>query len=66
MNAVTAAILFHDTCSPLEAQRVLRISKSLVYRAIHSGEIPSFTIGGSIKVRTAFLRAKLGITEPAI
>ena len=59
MNANTATILSNDTCTPQEIRRVLRSGKSAVYDAIKSGEIPSFRIGGTIKIPTSWLAAKL-------
>jgi hypothetical protein len=61
MKPATAAILFHDTCSPQELRRVLRSGRNSTYNAIAAGEIPSFRVGNSIKIPTSWLRAKLGI-----
>lgn len=45
--AVTVKVL-----TPAEVAEYLRISKTLVYRLIGSGEIPSFRVGGrSLRVR---------------
>jgi hypothetical protein len=65
MNPATAAILFHDFCSPGEVRKVLRIGRNATYNAIKSGDIPSFKIGGVIKVPTSWVRTKLGITTEA-
>jgi hypothetical protein len=61
MNPVTAAILFHDTCSPQELRRILRSGRNSTYNAIASGTIPSFRVGNNIKIPTSWLREKLGI-----
>jgi hypothetical protein len=61
MNDATAAILFHDTCSPSEVRRILRSGRNSTYNAIAAGEIPSFRVGNNIKIPTSWLRAKLGI-----
>lgn len=61
MNPATAAILFHDTCSPGEARIVLRSGRNSTYNAIKSGAIPSFRVGNNIKIPTSWLRAKLGV-----
>jgi hypothetical protein len=61
MNAATAAILDYDFCSPSEVRQILRTGRNATYNAIKTGDIPSFRIGGVIKVPTTWLRAKLGI-----
>lgn len=63
MNDATAAILFHETCSPSEARRILRSGRNSTYNAIERGEIPSFRIGGKIKIPTSWLRKQLGLAE---
>jgi len=63
MNDATAAILFHDTCSPQELRRILRTGRNSTYNAIASGEIPSFRVGKNIKIPTSWLREKLGIRD---
>jgi hypothetical protein len=65
MNDATAAILFHDTCSPQELRRVLRSGRNSTYNAIAAGEIPSFRVGNNIKIPTSWLREKLGLTQEA-
>jgi hypothetical protein len=65
MNDATAAILFHDTCSPQEVRRILRSGKNSTYNAIKSGAIPSFRVGNNLKIPTRWLRAKLGIQDAA-
>jgi hypothetical protein len=65
MNPATTAILFHDTCTPQELQRILRSGRNSTYNAIKSGAIPSFRIGNNIKIPTSWLRQILGI-PPAL
>ncbi|TNM69160.1 helix-turn-helix domain-containing protein [Streptomyces sp. NP160] len=45
-----------------EAATVLRISRATAYRLVHSGELPSITVGSSTRVLTAELRRMLGET----
>lgn len=61
MNPATAAILDYDFCSPTEVRQILRTGRNATYNAIKSGNIPSFRIGGVIKVPTTWVRTKLGI-----
>jgi hypothetical protein len=65
MNDATAAILDHDFCSPGEARRILRTGRNATYNAIKSGDIPSFRIGGVIKVPTSWIKLKIGPTTEA-
>jgi hypothetical protein len=60
MNPATAAILDYDFCSPSEVRQILRTGRNATYNAIKSGDIPSFRIGGVIKVPTTWVRTKLG------
>jgi hypothetical protein len=53
MNQATAAILDYDFCSPSEVRQIHRTGRNATYNAIKSGNIPSFRIGGVIKVRSA-------------
>jgi hypothetical protein len=61
MNPATAAILFHDTCSPRQLMQITQSGRNSTYASIKSGETPSFRVGNNIKIPTSWLRAKLGI-----
>jgi len=65
MDPTIAALLRTPALTPQEVQRVLRSSRSLTYSSIRNGTIPSFRLGKTIKVPTAWLKATLGLTESA-
>jgi hypothetical protein len=65
MNDTNAAILAHETLTPLEVQQILRASRSSVYRGIRKGSIPHFHIDGNVKIPAAWLRALLNLTTGA-
>jgi excisionase family DNA binding protein len=56
---------FGDVLTVREVARLLRVNKDAAYLAIHSGVIPHFKIGRSIRVPRAGLQKLLG-TEPLI
>jgi predicted DNA-binding transcriptional regulator AlpA len=65
MNDVTAAILANETLTPAEVQRILRASRSSIYRGISKGSIPSFRIDSNVRIPSAWLRALLLTTIAA-
>ncbi|RUL88173.1 helix-turn-helix domain-containing protein [Tautonia sociabilis] len=40
-----------DFMGVMDISVILGLSKSVVYRLIHSGELPSYKVGGTIKVK---------------
>lgn len=44
-------IIKSDFMSVMDISAILDLSKHVVYRLIHSGELPSYRIGGTIKVK---------------
>jgi len=44
---------------PSEAARLLGISRSKCYELIHSGDLPSIRLGGSLRIPVAELRHSL-------
>jgi excisionase family DNA binding protein len=40
-----------DFMSVMDISAVLGLSKHVVYRLVHSGELPSYKIGGTIRVK---------------
>jgi len=53
------------TMTVSEAARIIGISRSAGYRAVHKGEIPTIRIGGRLLVPTAKLRELLGMSHTA-
>jgi excisionase family DNA binding protein len=49
-------IMSLPTCSVDQAAKVLGIGRTQAYRAVHTGEIKTFRIGGRLLVPTAALR----------
>jgi hypothetical protein len=48
-----------------ETGKVLGLRRGATYAAAHSGDIRTVRFGRLLKVPTAWLRAKLGLDEPA-
>jgi hypothetical protein len=66
MTEVTnGALLDYDTLTPAEVQKILRASRSSIYRGISKGSIPSFRIDDNIKIPAAWIRGLLRTTVAA-
>ncbi len=67
MNDTTSAILSHPTMTPRELCHVFKTGKQATYRAISRKEIPSFCVGGILRIPTAWVVAQLqlGTTQAA-
>jgi excisionase family DNA binding protein len=63
MTLDISAILEKPTCTVEEFSRIFGLSKNPAYEAIRRGDVPSIRLGGSIRIPTAHIRAKLGL-EP--
>jgi excisionase family DNA binding protein len=55
-----------DTLRVEEAGRVLGVSRDTAYRAVHSGEIPSFRVGKKLFVPKRALAAMLGYADSTL
>jgi hypothetical protein len=64
-NDILTALLSNPTVTPGEFMQITRSGKNSTYKAILAGQIPSFAVGDNLKIPTAWLRAKLGLTEVA-
>jgi hypothetical protein len=60
-----AELLSRHTVTPDQCGQILGIGKNLTYLAIAKGDIKTFRIGRVHKIPTAWLKAKLGLTESA-
>ena len=60
---MTTAGPYPATLTVEQTALVLGISRSSAYRGIHTGQIPSFRIGGRILVPTAKVLDMLGLDE---
>lgn len=58
-------ILSKPVLKPSEVSRVLSISRSQVYQAVKSGEIPHFKVGTRICIPTHAIRKMIGLEEKA-
>jgi hypothetical protein len=56
------AILARPTCSVDEFGKIFGLSKNPAYEAVKRGDVPSVRFGGRIRVPTAPLKAKLGLS----
>jgi hypothetical protein len=67
MNDTIAAILSHPAMTPREFCHVFKTGKQATYQAIMRKEIPSFLIGGSLRIPTAWAveKLQLGTTQAA-
>jgi hypothetical protein len=65
MNEITK-LLNENAVLPLErAGRILGLKRGAIYAAARSGDIKTIRFGRLLKVPTAWLKAKLGLDEPA-
>jgi excisionase family DNA binding protein len=62
MTSDIMEILQQPTCSVEEFRRVMGISKNPAYEAVKRGEVPSIRMGKRIRIPTAPLKVKLGLT----
>jgi excisionase family DNA binding protein len=62
-----AAILSHPAMTPRELCHVFKTGKQATYQAIARKEIPSFFVGGVLRIPTAWVVAQLqlGTTQAA-
>jgi hypothetical protein len=55
-------ILSQPTCSVEEFGRIFDLSKNPAYEAVRRGDVASVRFGGRIRIPTAPLKAKLGLS----